>query len=154
MSTVSDHVTANTCDLCLCMVCACMLQGHAGTVPMQGREDPLAAAAAAVLAVEAACGGGGAPMPEEATNVSTISEGHFKHRMLSFYDIRHSLTSVISEQTTSLGYLFHLMLVGSCSSFICIDKQNSKQPINSAEHVHDLQCVPTYFIHVCYRTGA
>ncbi len=34
------------------------LQGHAGTVPMVGRRDSLAAAAAVVSAIEAACGGG------------------------------------------------------------------------------------------------
>jgi len=42
-------------------------QGHAGTVPMALRADPLAGAAEAVAAIERRCGGGRhADTPQEA----------------------------------------------------------------------------------------
>lgn len=37
------------------------MQGHAGTVPMDLRRDPVAAAAEAVVALERRCGGGHYP---------------------------------------------------------------------------------------------
>ena len=61
-----------------------LLQGHAGTVPMPLRRDPLAAAAEAIAMIEHRCGGGRYPdaQLQGRPAVSTAAVSCFQRRKL------------------------------------------------------------------------
>jgi hypothetical protein len=76
-------------------------QGHAGTVPMPGRQDALAAAAAVVSLVEGACGGG--PAAAAADGAGTGGSGDMLVCTVGELHVWPGASNVIAGQVIGLG---------------------------------------------------
>jgi hypothetical protein len=82
---LQQFAESTICNVARIQGLVCSLQGHAGTVPMSGRVDSLAAAAEVILMVERRCGGG--PHAGQGEGVIPVSYGDMcKHQRFEALD--------------------------------------------------------------------